>query len=169
MKPIANQPTDRLDGWREIAEYLRRDVRTIQRWEKQEGLPVHRHSGRRSRVWALRSEVDAWWHHRELTAAQSPPSEVSSDYASHGYLRALAKPTLLLVDGADTAAFVSRWTNRHTTCCQLAPGDGASGTQQPGRIARHHWRLVACRPVSALISAQGQTSCIIMTGFALNS
>ena len=31
-----------LDSWKEIAAYLRRDIRTVQRWEKQEGLPVHR-------------------------------------------------------------------------------------------------------------------------------
>ncbi|MCU1257033.1 MAG: repeat-containing protein, partial [Candidatus Angelobacter sp.] len=34
---------DRLDSWKEIASYLRRDVRTVQRWEKKEGLPVYRH------------------------------------------------------------------------------------------------------------------------------
>jgi len=33
----------RLDSWKEIAAYLRRDVATVRRWEKREGLPVHRH------------------------------------------------------------------------------------------------------------------------------
>jgi len=33
----------RLDSWKQIAAYLRRDIRTVQRWEKLEGLPVHRH------------------------------------------------------------------------------------------------------------------------------
>ena len=35
--------TERLDSWKEIAAFLRRDVRTVQRWEKKEGLPVYRH------------------------------------------------------------------------------------------------------------------------------
>jgi len=35
--------SDRLDSWKEIATFLNRDVRTVQRWEKREGLPVHRH------------------------------------------------------------------------------------------------------------------------------
>src|SRR5437867_9654696 len=35
-------PADRLDSWKEIAAYLRRSPRTVQRWERQEGLPVHR-------------------------------------------------------------------------------------------------------------------------------
>ncbi len=32
-----------LDSWKEIAVYLDRDVRTVIRWEKEEGLPVRRH------------------------------------------------------------------------------------------------------------------------------
>lgn len=34
---------ERLDSWKEISAYLKRDPRTLQRWEKKEGLPVHRH------------------------------------------------------------------------------------------------------------------------------
>ena len=33
----------RLDSWKEIAAYLNRHVTTVRRWEKHEGLPVHRH------------------------------------------------------------------------------------------------------------------------------
>jgi hypothetical protein len=33
----------RLDSWKEIAAYLKRDIRTVQRWEKLEGLHVRRH------------------------------------------------------------------------------------------------------------------------------
>ena len=33
-------PQDRLDSWKEIGTYLRRSVRTVMRWEKEEGLPV---------------------------------------------------------------------------------------------------------------------------------
>lgn len=52
---------EQLDSWKQIARYLNRSVRTARRWEKVEGLPVHRH--RHSvlgSVFALRSEVDAW-------------------------------------------------------------------------------------------------------------
>ena len=42
--PPSVRPTeDRLDSWKEIAAYLHRDVTTVQRWEKREGMPVHRH------------------------------------------------------------------------------------------------------------------------------
>ena len=57
--PQARQ--SRLDSWKEIARYLGRDVRTVQRWEQQEGLPVHRHFHRkRGSVYAITAEIDRW-------------------------------------------------------------------------------------------------------------
>ena len=41
--PPVKPAVDRLDSWKEIAAYLKRDVTTVQRWEKREGMPVHRH------------------------------------------------------------------------------------------------------------------------------
>ncbi|MEO6223704.1 MAG: hypothetical protein ABIP90_10665 [Vicinamibacterales bacterium] len=63
-------PPRRLDSWKEIAEYLRRDVRTATRWKSQ-GLPVHRVAGGKGRsVFAFTHEVDAWM------AGRFPESEV---------------------------------------------------------------------------------------------
>jgi hypothetical protein len=54
---------ERLDSWKEIAAYLKRDIRTVRRWEKALGLPVHRrYSLKRGLVYAYRHELDAWWH-----------------------------------------------------------------------------------------------------------
>lgn len=51
----------RLDSWKEIAGYLRRDERTAIRWEKEKGLPVHRvPGGKRQAVFAFTEELDAW-------------------------------------------------------------------------------------------------------------
>src|SRR5947208_3349185 len=62
---------DRLDSWKEIAAYLKRDVTTVQRWEKREGMPVHRHlHDKLGSVYASRSELDAWT--RSRTLAQTP-------------------------------------------------------------------------------------------------
>jgi TolB-like protein/Tfp pilus assembly protein PilF len=60
--PPPEKPTqDRLDSWKEIAAYLGRDVTTVQRWEKRETMPVHRHQhDKRGSVYALPSELDAW-------------------------------------------------------------------------------------------------------------
>lgn len=56
----AREHSRRLDSWKEIAEYLRRDVRTAARWESQ-GLPLHRVPGGKGRsVYALTDEIDVW-------------------------------------------------------------------------------------------------------------
>src|SRR3972149_903510 len=58
-------PDERLDSWKEIASYFKRDVTTVQRWEKREGMPVHRHlHNRLPSVYAYRSELEAWWNNR---------------------------------------------------------------------------------------------------------
>ena len=50
-----------LNSWKEIARYLGRGVRTVQRWERDLGLPIHRPRGRdRSATLALTSELDEW-------------------------------------------------------------------------------------------------------------
>src|ERR1700722_18643969 len=50
---------DKLDSWKEIAAYLKRDITTVQRWEKREGMPVHRHlHDRIGSVYASREEND---------------------------------------------------------------------------------------------------------------
>jgi len=56
---------DRLDSWKEIASYLRRSVRCVQRWEKNEGLPIlrHRHA-HGATIYAYRHELEHWWHGR---------------------------------------------------------------------------------------------------------
>ncbi|HEY4357550.1 MAG TPA: tetratricopeptide repeat protein [Acidobacteriaceae bacterium] len=65
--PIASnlKPRTRLDSWKEIGQYLNRDPRTAQLWEKNEGLPVHRVQHQtRSSVYAYTAEIDAWLSER---------------------------------------------------------------------------------------------------------
>ncbi|MGA8144190.1 MAG: tetratricopeptide repeat protein [Candidatus Acidiferrales bacterium] len=64
--PSDRPSEDRLDSWKEIAVYLGRDVTTVQRWEKREGMPVHRHvHDKRGSVYALGPELDAWLQSRK--------------------------------------------------------------------------------------------------------
>jgi tetratricopeptide (TPR) repeat protein len=66
--------SDRLDSWKEIATYLRREVRTVQLWEKKEALPVHRHFHQQlGSVYAFRTEIDRW--RREISRHRSPLNE----------------------------------------------------------------------------------------------
>jgi hypothetical protein len=48
----------KLEGWKEIAVYVKRGIRTVQRWEAR-GFPVRRHPASGA-VYALISEIDAW-------------------------------------------------------------------------------------------------------------
>src|SRR6266852_8449123 len=59
-------PDKKLVSWKEIASYLGREVRTVQRWERTEGLPVHRHEHqKKSTVYAYTSELDEWFKKRQ--------------------------------------------------------------------------------------------------------
>lgn len=50
-----------MSGWKEIANYLGRGVRTVQRYEREMGLPVHRPAGQASAaVVAMKTELDDW-------------------------------------------------------------------------------------------------------------
>ncbi len=69
-------PEGRLDSWKEIAAYLGRGIRTVQRWEREEGLPVHRLAHeKRGSIYARREELAAWWESRRLTLAAPPTSD----------------------------------------------------------------------------------------------
>jgi hypothetical protein len=81
--PVPGRARDRLDSWKEIAAYLRREVRTAQRWERREGLPIHRHShSKGSSVWALKHEVDAWLASRDRVASEAAPNQECSEAAA---------------------------------------------------------------------------------------
>ena len=55
------RPPSRLNGWKEIAAYFGKGVRTVQRWEKELGLPVHRiGSAGGEIVYAIASELESW-------------------------------------------------------------------------------------------------------------
>src|SRR5437588_5405973 len=56
-----------LNSWKEIAEYVGRGVRTLQRWEQFYGFPVHRPAGNhKSAVFAVPAEVDEWLRTRPM-------------------------------------------------------------------------------------------------------
>ncbi len=75
--PPSERPADdRLDSWKEIAAYMKRDVTTVQRWEKREGMPVHRHvHDKMGSVYAFRTELEAWSRSRNLGLIADPVQE----------------------------------------------------------------------------------------------
>ena len=96
--PTPERPLeDRLDSWKEIAAYLKRDVTTVQRWEKREGMPVHRHlHDRMGSVYASRAELDAWTRSRNPATAQENGND--------------PLPQPLAPPRPATGTFLTRWT-----------------------------------------------------------
>lgn len=69
-----------LDSWKEIAAYLKRDVRTVQRWEQMNGLPVHRLPGAgKPGVYAVQSELDDWMRGRPADSVELAGSSSAAD------------------------------------------------------------------------------------------
>ena len=88
--PAASAGNNHLDSWKEIAAYLKRDVRTLQRWEKHEDLPVRRHRhDRLGSVFAYKSELDAWRLDRQLPPQ---PHAVAGQEVKSGKIRLLVLP-----------------------------------------------------------------------------
>lgn len=83
-----SQLSDRLDSWKAISAFLHRDVRTVQRWEATEGLPVYRQRGsQRGPIFAYKSEIEAWWRARQSTLRQRQPNVVNSQKSGRGWLK----------------------------------------------------------------------------------
>ena len=112
-------PTDRLDSWKEIATYLDRSVRTVRRWERDEGLPVHRHAHRAlASVYALKSEIDAW---RKTVARgpNRPPADAAVDAPA---LSIAVLPFANLSVDPENAYFADGLTEEVTTTLSKVPG-----------------------------------------------
>jgi len=74
--PDRGKHEDRLDSWKKIGAYLKRDVSTVQRWERREAMPVHRHQhDKLGSVFAFRSELDSWWEGRHNLLSQDTAGE----------------------------------------------------------------------------------------------
>jgi TolB-like protein/Flp pilus assembly protein TadD len=78
-RPSPRPADDRLDSWKEIANYLNRDVRTVRRWEKDQGLPVRRHQHQKgASVFAYKSEINTWRQSERERIAETPLHDSSS-------------------------------------------------------------------------------------------
>ena len=83
----------RLDSWKEIAEYLGRDVRTAMRWAKSHGLPVRRVAGGKARsVFAISSEMDAWLAGRPIDTPAGAPEPAAATIPAEPTIPTLAPP-----------------------------------------------------------------------------
>jgi TolB-like protein/Tfp pilus assembly protein PilF len=111
---------DRLDSWKEIAAFLRRDVRTVQRWEKREGLPVHRHQHEKlGSVYAFRAELNQWFNTRQPAPAVTAGQQKAADKIKLAIL-----PFQDLGAGQESSYFADGLTEEMTTqVTRLQPGE----------------------------------------------
>lgn len=89
---------DRLDSWKDIAAYLKRDVSTVQRWEKREGMPVHRHlHDKIGSVYAYPAELDEWARSRRAPDARPDPAAPAEPSAAPPVRRSRARAIVAAV------------------------------------------------------------------------
>jgi TolB-like protein/Tfp pilus assembly protein PilF len=97
----------RLDSWKAIAAHLGRDVRTVQRWEARDGLPVRRlqHSKAGS-VFAYAAELDAWRDARD-PRAEEPAADASAPPAAVVRWRMWSAVAVLVLGAVIAVALVA--------------------------------------------------------------
>jgi DNA-binding beta-propeller fold protein YncE len=125
---------DRLDSWKAIAAHLKRDVRTVRRWESHEGLPIHRHQHTKlATVYAYKSELDAWMHSR-LPQADTPAARIR-----RSWLRIGGTVLLFLVVIAGALWIALRPPAARASAVQTIPSrlwTGVTGEEQSATLIR---------------------------------
>lgn len=130
--PASAQAPDRLDSWKEIAAHLKRDIRTAQRWEACEGLPVYRHRhGQHDSVYAYKSEIDHWWASRRPSVSspqkpEQPPHPVERPQTVFlGYFRfllyAVVAVILVLAAGEVRHLFLKYFSSPRVSTGGMSP------------------------------------------------
>ncbi len=108
---------NQLQGWKQIAGYLRVSIRTAQALEKQ-GLPVYRGPGEKSPVSAFAAEIDEW-RARSMRAplADAPPDEAATRRRWIRYgLSGIAAGLAAIAGVAGFRRLRWRWTNPPASC-----------------------------------------------------
>jgi TolB-like protein/Tfp pilus assembly protein PilF len=139
----------RLESWKAIAEYLGRHVTTVQRWEQEEGLPVHRHQHeKRGSVYAYAHELDAWLTARSVAttvpahtsvaaagpaASQGTTTPTSAPSRQRGVIRVFAAVALglIILGGIAQTSWLRESQADGTTSVAVLPLTNRSPDQQP--------------------------------------
>lgn len=96
--PETSSATTRLQSWKEIASYVKRGVRTVRRWERQEGLPVHRHRhAKQATIYAFPREIDRWLEARSSAAASHASPIIQASQPPEGIVPGTVRPIMIAV------------------------------------------------------------------------
>ncbi len=152
-----NSADRRLDSWKEIAAFFGRDERTVKRWEKERGLPVHRvPGGGRGTVFAFSNELTDWLRSSQLKEpAESgvkegivlvPPDESGPIRVPMERPWGLIGTVLTLVFFAVIAFGFSRFYNLHSVHGHILPtisprvsAEAHKKAEESYLQGRYHW------------------------------
>jgi Tol biopolymer transport system component len=119
---------------------MRRDVKTVQRWEKREGMPVHRHlHDKMGSVYAFRTELDAWTSNRRPA---SPEEDAVPELIPHVTQRSrwvwglAAAGTVVVVGLVAWALWPARSDGDPLANVQFLPVTDFNGIEQAAAISR---------------------------------
>ena len=115
-------------------------MRTAQRWEKQEGLPVHRHlHDERATTYAFIHEIDQWLADRRQLGSVLGSPEGESVRDGDVFLRLARTPLARLVATAVAAALIFGWWNGARERVDPRPLSTLSVTFDPSERFREWW------------------------------
>lgn len=140
----------RLTSWKEIAAYVSRDVRTVLRWEKDRGLPIHRVPGSTGRVvFAYTDELDAWLNGEsgKSPSVENPAAAVPSFVPDPG---PVLVPAPVPISSAPSSRFS---TARIATALALT-----------AVLIVAAWAVLTARPITPAVAAEITDSAIVAKG-----
>jgi TolB-like protein len=82
----------RLDSWKAIAQFLDRDIRSVQRWEHERGLPVYRLPGQKGAVFAFEGELEGWMRSGDHSSSGPPTTRVEGLGSPRSATAAVSSP-----------------------------------------------------------------------------
>lgn len=104
---VANDAEVRLETWKEVAAFFRKDERTVKRWEVDRGLPIRRYPGAsRSRIFAIVSELEAWRDGAASVELEAPAATPASQARRPPRGLWIALASLVVVTGVAGAGLV---------------------------------------------------------------
>jgi Tol biopolymer transport system component len=166
------QPESPLESWKGIAAYLQKDVTTVRRWEKKEGLPVHRHSHEsRSSVYAYTREIDSWRMSRKGAIESAPPAPWWRRLATPGFALTMALSLVIAGSGFRPEAVEAQEGQTRTLICAGADCDqghiSADGkslvTQTAAGIAIRNLATRQIRQVAPAPPAGSRLCCAVLS------
>jgi Tfp pilus assembly protein PilF len=130
----------RLDSWKEVACFFKRDERTVRRWEKERALPVHRIPGAaKGRVFAFEGELQEWLSASEGLEPASQPQDLQpqahSERVKRFSLRSPKKWLAALTLGLALTAAIFAYRNAHRIAVHASGRTGSTaGNRDPASL-----------------------------------